>query len=345
MSERSASTHTPAEEPTMEIALMSASMLERPWEAVLDTALRHGITVVEACAGGHIPKHHYDPVELAADAAAFERFAETLSTRGMRICAFSCHGNPLHPVAEIAEQVHEDFAATCEVAAKLGVDRVSLLAGCPGGGPGDRVPNWIINSTFPAFAEAYEWQWSERVIPYWRRAAAVAERYGVKICVEPHSADVVYNYKTFFRLREAVGETIGMNYDPSHMWWQGVDPLVFIEHAAEAILTCHVKDVEIDRRAVALHGIASSEDYHAWDRRPWTFSTPGYGHSEQFWSQYVRALRAVGYQGTLSIECEDPFMTPDDTLAHAVSVLQRAIPPSPPPPIDWTEATGTRAHA
>jgi sugar phosphate isomerase/epimerase len=329
----------------MDIALMTASMLERPWESVLDTALKHGITLIEACAGGHIPKHHYDPVALASDDAAFERFAETLQSRGMRLCAFSCHGNPLHPDPDIAGPAHEDFVAICEIAPKLGVEHISLLAGCPGGGPEDRVPNWIINASFPTWSEPYEWQWSERVIPYWRRAAEVADRYGMKICIEPHSADVVYNYKTFFRLRDAVGETIGMNYDPSHLWWQGVDPLVFIKHAGEAIYTCHVKDVDIHAREVALHGIVSSEDFHAWDRRPWTFSTPGYGHSQQFWSQQVRALRDIGYQGALSIECEDPFMTPDDTLEKAVEVLRIAIPSHGRPPLDWAEATGVGGTA
>jgi sugar phosphate isomerase/epimerase len=133
------------EENVMDIALMSASMLDRPWEAVLDAASQHGICLLEACAGGHIPKHHYDPIHLASDDKALDRFAEALNERGMRICAFSCHGNPLHPSREIAGRCHEDFVATCEIAAKLGVNYISLLAGCPGGGPDDNVPNWIIN--------------------------------------------------------------------------------------------------------------------------------------------------------------------------------------------------------
>ena len=324
----------------MDLALMSASMLDRPWEAVLDSARQHGIGLIEACAGGHIPKHHYDPIELAQDAGALERFGETLSLRDMSISSFSCHGNPLHPTEEIARRAHEDFVATCEIASKLGVEHVSLLAGCPGGGPDDHVPTWIINSTFPDFTEPYAWQWSERVIPYWTDAAQIADRYGIRICIEPHSADVVYNFKTFVRLREVVGETIGMNYDPSHMWWQGIDPIVFIEKAGPAIYTCHVKDVAIDEQQVALHGVASSEEYHAWDKRPWAFSTPGYGHSAHFWSQYVRALRAIHYEGALSIECEDPFMAPDDSLEKTVAVLRQAIPPSPPPAVDWAEATG-----
>jgi sugar phosphate isomerase/epimerase len=324
----------------IEIALMSASMLERPWESVLDAAVRNGIGLVEACAGGHIPKHHFDPIELASDDAARSQFAESLAIRDLRVCSFSCHGNPLHPDVGIAGRAHEDFLATCELASRLGVPYISLLAGCPGGGPEDTTPNWIINSTFPDFGEPYRWQWSERVLPYWRKAATVARQYDVKICIEPHSADVVYNFKTFARLREAIGEVIGMNFDPSHLWWQGVDPLIFIESAGDWIYTCHVKDVFIDARSVALNGIVSPEEYHAWDKRPWAFSTPGYGHSELFWCQYVRALRNVGYSGPLSIECEDPFMAPDDSLEKAVGLLRRAMPREGVPPLDWAEATG-----
>ncbi len=75
--------------------------------------------------------------------------------------------------------------------------------------------------------------------------------------------------------------------------------------------------------------------YDRWDDRPWTFSTPGYGHSELFWRQLVVALRRVGYAGTLSIECEDPFLAPDDTLAASADVLGRALFEAPAPPVDW----------
>jgi sugar phosphate isomerase/epimerase len=319
----------------MQIALMSASMLDRPWEAMLDAAVEHGVRVIEACSGGHIPKRHYDPIQLVTSDAALERFRETLASRGLSLCALSCHGNPLHPDRDEAARVHDDFVATCELAAKLDVPHISLLAGCPGGGPEDKTPNWIINSSFPDWRELYEWQWSERVLPYWRNAAAMAERYQVRICVEPHSADVVYSLETFLRLHGEIGETIGLNFDPSHLWWQGVDPVAFIAAAGEHILTCHVKDAVLDQRAIAVNGIASSQPYDAWDLRPWSFSTPGYGHSELFWSQFVRALRNVNYAGALSIECEDPFMSPDDTLEQSVRVLRRVIPSSPRPAVDW----------
>jgi len=304
---------------------MSASMLDRPWEAMLDAAVAHGISQIEACGGGHIPTLHYDPVRLAGDARELDRFRDTLERRGLSLCAFSCHGNPLHPDPVRARSDHADFLATCRLAELLGVRHVSLLAGLPAGGPGDLTPNWIVNSAFPGQGAAYEWQWEQRVLPYWREAAGVADAHGVLLCIEPHSADVVYNTPTFERLRHEVGPAIAMNFDPSHLWWQGMDPVVVVEAVGADIRTCHVKDAWLERRRIERDGVASALDYERWDDRPWTFATPGYGHDELFWSRLVLALRSAGYTGTLSVECEDPFLTPDDTLTASVELLNREI--------------------
>jgi sugar phosphate isomerase/epimerase len=126
-----------------------------------------------------------------------------------------------------------------------------------------------------------------------------------------------------------------MNFDPSHLWWQGMDPLAVVGAVGPEIRTCHVKDACLHRAAIERDGVASPLAYERWDERPWTFGTPGYGHSELFWSRLVIALRRAGYAGTLSIECEDPFLTPDDTLAASVALLRRVLPAEPPPEVDW----------
>jgi sugar phosphate isomerase/epimerase len=314
---------------------MSASMLDRPWDAVLDAAAGHGLGWVEACGGGHIPTRHYDPVELAGDPAALRRFRATLDDRGLRLSSLACHGNPLHPVEGRASADRQALRATCRIAAELGVKNVNVLAGLPAGGPEDTTPNWIVNSVFPRLDESYRWQWEERVLPFWREAGALAADCGVVLCVEPHPSDVVYNGSTFRRLREEVGASIGMNFDPSHLWWQGIDPLTMIETFGSDIRTCHVKDLWVHRSRVAGDGVLSPVPYERWDERPWTFATPGYGHGEVFWGQLVLSLRSARYEGVLSIECEDPFLTPDDTLAASVSLLRRMLPAHAPPAVDW----------
>jgi sugar phosphate isomerase/epimerase len=319
----------------VELALMSASMLDRSWHEVLDAAVAHGVGEIEACAGGHIPTLHYDPVRLAEHRDERERFRASLGDRGLRLCSLSCHGNPLHPDPERANRDHADFVASCRLAGELGVRFVSVLAGLPAGCPEDQTPNWVINSAFPGLDDVYRWQWEQKVIPYWTDAARIADASGVVICVEPHSADVVFNTPTFARLRDEIGPTVGMNFDPSHLWWQGMDPVAVVEEVGHAIRTCHVKDAHLDWRRIQREGVASPVAYDRWDERPWTFSTPGYGHSELEWRRLVLALRNVGYGGALSIECEDPFLTPDDTLAASVALLRRAMPRDAPPAVDW----------
>lgn len=160
----------------------------------------------------------------------------------------------------------------------------------------------------------------------------------VKLCIEPHTGDVVYNTQTFLRLREAVGPTMGMNLDPSHLWWQGIDPVVFIQIIGKAIYTCHVKDVSIDPRLVAQNGIASSANYDDWDARSWSYRTLGYGHSESFWRDFIIALRRVGYDGPLSIECEEPYLTVNDALSKSVQLLRNVMPEEPVPAGNWMDA-------
>ena len=322
----------------MELSLMAASMLERSWEEMLDSAKRHDIRLVEACGGGHIPKVHYDPVQLAADQSAFGAFKHSLEEREMRICSFGCHGNPIHPNKEIADAAHADLVATCKIANRLDIHHISLLAGTPGGGPDDKTPNWIINSAFVMWKDAYSWQWDQKIIPYWKQAAKIADEYDVRLCIEPHTGDAVYNTQTFLRLREEVGPTIGMNLDPSHLWWQGIDPIVFIETIADAVYTCHVKDVALDPRLVARDGIASSAYYDEWDKRSWSYRTLGYGHGELFWRDFITTLRRVGYDGPLSIECEEPYLTVDDSLAKAVQLLKYVMPEEPMPEGNWMDA-------
>jgi sugar phosphate isomerase/epimerase len=324
----------------VKLALFAASMLDRSWEETLDAAKRNGIDLIEPSAGGHIPKVHYDPVHLASDSQALEKFRQSLADRGQSICSFSCHGNPLHPNPAIARAAHDDFVATCQIAHHLGVGAISLLAGTPGGAPDDTSPNWIFHAAFPMFKKAYKWQWEERVIPYWTEAAKIADKYQVKIAVEPHPGDVVYNTQTFLRLRKEVGPTIALNLDPSHLWWQGIDPVVFVETVGDAICTCHVKDVAMDARLIARDGVVSSADYDDWEARSWSYCTLGYGHSELFWREFLIALRRTGYDGHLSIECEEPYLTVDESLAKAAQLLRTVMPQEPKPLVNWMEAYG-----
>ena len=235
----------------MELGLCSVSLLDRSWEDVLDTVARYGLHWIEANAGGHIPKDHFDPVELANNKEALKRFADSLGRRNIQIAALGCYGNPVHPTESRRRRDQQDFVASCSLAEQLGVTRIATISGCPAGGPHDRAPNWIVNSIYPDFRKAYEWQWEKCLIPYWTEAARIADDHGVRICIEPHGGDMVYNLETFQRLRNAVGPTIGANFDPSHLWWMGIDVLAMIRELGNAVYYVHAKDVRIESDVVA----------------------------------------------------------------------------------------------
>jgi sugar phosphate isomerase/epimerase len=321
----------------MELGLTTVSLLDRSWEEALDTIQHHGVRYIEADAGGHIPKDHYDPSALVADRDALKAFKEALTKRDIEIACFGCFGNPVHPDPQAAAEYHQDFVATCQLAGELGVDRVSVISGCPAGGPHDRAPNWIINSIFPAFRNAYEWQWNAALIPYWQRANEIAAQHGVTVCMEPHGGDMVYNTETFRRLREAIGPTMMINVDPSHLWWMGIDPLQMLRDVSGAVAYIHAKDVEFYRDPTSREGLARACDYSDWDARSWTYRAVGHGHDGVFWRQFITEIRRTGYDGVVVIELEDPYLTVDDAITTSLDTLRPLIPAEPMPTGRWFE--------
>lgn len=319
----------------MQLGLVIDPRLDRSFEEALDLAVRNGVTHVEPCGGGHVPTHYVDPRALDADDAALGAFRETIVARGLTISALGVYGNPLHPDEARARAAHDDFVAMCSVAEKLGAGRVTVISGVPAGGPHDRAPNWIVPSIYADLEAAYRWQWEERLIPYWREACAAAAAHGVTICMEPIGGFMVYNAQTFLRLREACGETLQVNLDPSHVWWMGIDPLVLVEQLAGAIGHAHAKDVRLDARAVARDGVVPACRYDDWDARTWTYRAIGYGHAEAFWRDFFTALRRAGYDDVVAIELEDSFMTMDEGVEKSVELVRRALPREPIPEGNW----------
>jgi sugar phosphate isomerase/epimerase len=173
------------------------------------------------------------------------------------------------------------------------------------------------------------------VIPYWREAGEFAEKSGVKLAFEMHPGFVVYNPQTLLRLREAVGDVIGANYDPSHLYWQGIDPVASIRALAGAIHHVHAKDTYIDEANVAVNGVLDTTPYSDLANRAWTFRTVGYGHDLFSWRSLISALRLVGYDYVLSIEHEDPMASIDEGFSKAVSFLQDVLLTEQPADMWW----------
>ncbi len=212
---------------------------------------------------------------------------------------------------------------------------VNLFSGCPGDSETGKFPNWVTCAWPPEYLQVLEWQWNEKVIPYWQEAGPFAANAGVKLAFEMHPGFVVYNPETLLRLREAVGPVVGANYDPSHLFWQGIDPVASIHYLTGAIHHFHAKDTYMDQRNIAINGVLDTKPYSKLPQRSWTFRTVGYGHDQFTWRSIVSALRLSGYDYVMSIEHEDPLASIDEGLGKAVSFLKDVLLTEQPTAMWW----------
>jgi sugar phosphate isomerase/epimerase len=309
----------------MKVGAFAVLLADRPLEQALDYLQSMGLDMVEIGTGGYPNDAHAKPAELLADPAKLAAFKQAVDSRGFQISALSCHGNPLHPQKSIAAAHHEVFRNTVLLAERLGVERVVTFSGCPGDSDQARYPNWVTCPWPDDFSALVKWQWDEKVIPYWREQAEFCRRHGVRVALEMHPGFVVYSAETMLRLREAVGEQIGANLDPSHLFWQGANPIEVVRALGPAIYYVHAKDTAIDQYNTGRNGVLDTKPYADEADRSWIFRTVGYGHDAKFWKDLVSALRLVGYDWVLSIEHEDSLMSVPEGLSKAVALLKEAV--------------------
>lgn len=291
-----------------------------------------GISCVEIGCGGYPGTAHCNPEMLLNDDAALAEYKETFARHGIEICALSVHGNAVHPDKAIAASFHKDFENAVLLAEKLGIDTVITFSGCPGGSPDDKTPNWVTCPWPDDFGAILNYQWNDVLIPYWKKESSFAKAHGVtKIAFEMHPGFCVYNPETLLRLRSEVGDVIGANFDPSHLVWQGIDPVAAIRELEGAIYHVHAKDTKIDRYNTAKNGVLDTKHYGDEIHRAWVFRTVGYGNGQQYWRDLISNLRLVGYDKVLSIEHEDSLMTTEEGLCHAVAFLRDSIIQDPKP--------------
>ena len=177
----------------------------------------------------------------------------------------------------------------------------------------------------PDYLDVLKWQWDEVVTPYWIERAKFAEDHGVRIAIEMHPGFVVYSPETLLRLREIAGPAIGCNYDPSHMFWQAIDPIAAIRVLGDAIFHVHAKDTQIYAANLSRTGVLDTKPYTDEKNRGWIFRTCGYGHGAEWWKEFVSTLRMFGYDNVLSIEHEDSLLSPEEGLTKAARFLNEIV--------------------
>lgn len=323
----------------MKIGVLTVVYQDLPLEQALDRLVGMGVQAIELGTGGFPGSAHADPAELLSQPDRVRALKGAVESRGLTVSALSCHGNPLHPDAAVAQAAHHAWAQTAQLAELLEVGVVNTFSGCPGDHPNARHPNWITCPWPPEYSEVLSWQWEERAIPYWREQCTVAQRHGVRIALEMHPGFLVYNPETLLRLRAAAGPEIGANFDPSHLFWQGIDPAVAIRLLAreQALFHVHAKDSYVDRDNVRANGVLDTKSYNLVRDRAWTFRTVGYGHGERSWREIVSALRVAGYDEVISIEHEDILLSREEGLSRAVEFLRGLVPGEPPSEPWWTD--------
>lgn len=322
----------------MKIGVFTVLLSNEDLSDALDYLVKCGVEAVEIATGGFMPTAHANPEVLLSNREALNVFKDTITSRGLEISALSCHGNPLHPQTEIAVAHQKAFRNTVELAGKLGITRVVTFSGCPGDHDGAKYPNWVTCRWPGDFVKILEYQWEQKLIPYWQKEAQFAAEHGVtQICLEMHPGFCVYNPETLLRLRSAVGDAIGANYDPSHLFWQGIDPVASIRRLGDSIYHFHAKDCRIDALNTRVNGVLDTKPYEEIVHRSWIFRTVGYGHSYEVWRDIISNLIMVGYDDVLSIEHEDGLMSINEGLEKAIAFLKQvANKESPPDSIWWS---------
>jgi DNA-(apurinic or apyrimidinic site) lyase len=322
----------------MDIGVLTVPLGDRSLDDTLSYLADLGVGAVELGCGGFPGDDHLPREEYLDDEGRREDLEALLEAYDLRVSALATHNNPLHPSEERAQQADTELREAVTLASQLGVEAVTCFSGLPGGGPDEEVPNWITAPWPSEHTAARDYQW-EVAIEYWSEIAEFADSEGVDVAIEMHPNMLVYEPTGMARLREATGERIGANLDPSHLYWQGIDVPAAIRYLGErdAIHHCHAKDTGLYEANARLKGYLDTTPYTEEADRSWLFRSVGYGHGEAHWKEVVSTLRMVGYDGVLSIEHEDSLTSSREGLEKAIDVLDRAVFETEPGDAYWAE--------
>jgi sugar phosphate isomerase/epimerase len=318
----------------MQVGVLTVLLSNLDLGAVIAKLKALGVNAIELGTGNY-PGDAHLKLALLEDDRALVEFKKKLDDQGVLISALSCHGNPLHPNQAVATAAQEVQRKTILLAEKLGVPVVNDFSGCPGDCDDSQNPNWVTCPWPPEYLDVLKWQWEEKAAPFWTERAKFAADHGVKIALEMHPGFLVYSPETALTLRSMAGPSIGVNFDPSHLFWQQIDPIAAVRLLGEAIFHCHAKDTQIYSANLPATGVLDTKPYSDELRRSWMFRTVGYGHGKEWWNEFVSTLRMVGYDYVLSIEHEDSLMSVEEGLTKAVRFLQDVVLTEKPGEMWW----------
>ncbi|MCW2811893.1 MAG: sugar phosphate isomerase [Friedmanniella sp.] len=326
----------------MKFGVYTAILHDRPLPEALDVIAGLGLEAAEINAGGFLPPVHIPIDDILASQSAREDYLGIFAEKGIELAGLNVNGNPLHPHPAIGPRHAEDLRRAIRAAGALGQTRVVTMSGLPGGEASATVPSWTVNAWNSGALDVLDYQWEQVAVPFWREIDALAADHGVTVAIEMHPQNLVFSPPTMLELIERVGAThIGAEMDPSHLFWQGMDPVAAVEFLGPVVVHAAAKDVRInpnctvygvlDNRFRRLRadedrvGLGGHEFVNEWPRdSAWDFVALGHGHDQDFWSAFVQALYAVDPEMAVNIEHEDVSLGRIEGLQAAAEVLKKA---------------------
>jgi sugar phosphate isomerase/epimerase len=329
-------------ENNIKLGVYTAILHQYELPEALKTIKDLGLDGAEINAGGFIGTPHLPVADILASDTAVDDYLGTFAEAGVSLTGLNVNGNPLHPDAEVREKHSADLQRSIELAARLGVKRIVAMSGLPGGHLGATAPNWAVNPWDSAYLDILDYQW-DIAVEYWKEINARAAGHDVKVAIEMHPQNIVFNPATLIRLVERTGAThVGAEMDPSHLFWQGIDPVAAINHLGPLVFHAAAKDTRINE-ACKINGVLddrfrrlSPEEerlniggryfVNEWPKNSsWDFVAVGRGHDVEFWRDFLAALSAVDPGMAVNIEHEDMELGRIEGLQVAAATLKAAL--------------------
>ncbi|EME67248.1 hypothetical protein G352_01017 [Rhodococcus ruber BKS 20-38] len=326
----------------MKLGVYNAILHDKSLPEALETIASLGLEGIEVNSGGFLPPVHIPVADLLSGSVAPAEYLKVFEETGVSITGLNCNGNPLHPDPEVGPEDADDLRKSIQVAGLLGIDRVVTMSGLPAAHAGGQWPAWHVNTWDSGYLDSQDYQWDEVAVPFWMEIDALARENGVKVAIEMHPQNLVFNPPTLKRLVDKIGATnVGAEMDPSHLFWQGIDPVKAIEWLGALVYHAAAKDTRINKNC-EIYGVLDDRftripadqtptglgGRHVVNKWPedsaWDFVAVGRGHDVDFWSRFLVALHKVDPGMAVNIEHEDTAYNALEGLRIATDTLLAA---------------------
>ena len=307
----------------MKLGINTAFIMTFDVEDGLRFAADLGMHAAEVAACGIAFNNKYCRLDqLTSDEGELHRWQDTYARYGIEVVSLSAHGAPLTPNKDIADEYRRQFRLACRFAERIGVKKMTLIAGTPEGAEGDTCPVWITQQVeVPFYRKILKWQWEKRLIPYWKEQGKIAADHGVTLCFENQVGDMLHGPVQIRRFHEEIGSVAACNFDISHIWAQGMDAVESLRYLGDLVQHVHIKDTLIHNRNLRLKGFTDSTYPTQPRERAYTFTIPGWGHDDGVWREVIATLRLIGYDDILSMEMECEYMNIEEGLKKAIAFM------------------------